>query len=135
MTSGIEPEAPSAEEAATATQPRQDREPDYRFTFANERTFLAWIRTALALDAAGLAAVAFIPPSSIPFAREALALALIGTGTILAAASLRQWQRNQEAIRLDVPLPGSPLLMILTVGVVVSALVALVLALALTGTE
>ncbi len=133
MTIGTEPEPRSSEAAAAATQPREDHEPDYRFTFANERTFLAWIRTALALDAAGLAAVAFIPPSSIPFAREALALALIGTGTILAAASLRQWQRNQEAIRLDAPLPRSPLLVILTVGVVISALVAL--ALALTGTE
>ncbi|HWC41041.1 MAG TPA: DUF202 domain-containing protein [Actinomycetota bacterium] len=30
------------------------REPDCRFSLANERTLLAWIRTALALDAAGL---------------------------------------------------------------------------------
>jgi putative membrane protein len=29
-------------------------EPDYRFTLANERTFLAWIRTALALLAGGV---------------------------------------------------------------------------------
>jgi hypothetical protein len=32
-----------------------EQEPDYRFTFANERTFLAWIRTALALIAGGVA--------------------------------------------------------------------------------
>ena len=28
-------------------------EPDYRFTLANERTFLAWVRTALGLLAGG----------------------------------------------------------------------------------
>ncbi len=32
-------------------------EPDARFTFANERTFLAWSRTALALVVAGLAVI------------------------------------------------------------------------------
>ena len=36
-------------------------EPDYRFTLANERTFLAWIRTALALAAGGLGAIALLP--------------------------------------------------------------------------
>ena len=35
-------------------------DPDARFTFANERTFLAWNRTALALVAAGAAAAAFL---------------------------------------------------------------------------
>ena len=33
-------------------------EPDPRFTFANERTFLAWIRTALGFLAAGVAIAA-----------------------------------------------------------------------------
>jgi putative membrane protein len=108
-------------------------EPDYRFTFANERTFLAWIRTSLALDAAGLAVVGFLPPSTIPFAREALALALLGLGTFLAAASLRQWERNQAAVRLDAPLPPSPLLRILAGGVVIAAGLAVLIA--LTGTE
>lgn len=33
---------------------REGKEPDYRFTLANERTFLAWVRTGLALLAGGL---------------------------------------------------------------------------------
>src|ERR1700735_1399686 len=37
-------------------------EPDPRFTFANERTFLAWSRTALALVVAGLGVVQLLPP-------------------------------------------------------------------------
>ena len=42
---------------------RHGHEPDYRFTLANERTFLAWIRTSLGLMAVGLA-VAQLPRSS-----------------------------------------------------------------------
>ena len=40
----------------------EDREPDVRFSYANERTFLAWIRTALALMTAGLAITQLLPP-------------------------------------------------------------------------
>jgi putative membrane protein len=108
------------------------QEPDHRFTFANERTFLAWIRTALALDAAGLAVIGFLPPSSMPFAREALAVALLGLGTVIAGASLRQWERNQAALRLDGPIPRSPLLRVLAGGVVTAAALALLLALTAT---
>lgn len=37
-----------------------DVEPDYRFTLANERTFLAWQRTALGLLAAAVALVQLV---------------------------------------------------------------------------
>jgi len=47
-------------------------EPDYRFTLANERTFLAWIRTALALIAGGVAVVQLVPALSIPGVRHGL---------------------------------------------------------------
>ena len=108
---------------ASMLQPRDSggHEPDYRFTFANERTFLAWIRTSLALDAAGLAVVGFLPPMWIPFGRQALGLALIALGTFLAAASLRQWARNQAALRHDEPLPVSHLPRALAFGVVLIA--------------
>jgi len=113
---------------ATGSRSTDDHEPDYRYTFANERTFLAWIRTSLALDAAGLAVVGFLPPSSVPFAREALALALIGLGTVLAVVSFRRWSVNQSAMRVGAPLPRSPLLSILAGGVVLSAVLAVLLA-------
>jgi uncharacterized membrane protein YidH (DUF202 family) len=40
--------------------------PDYRFTLANERIFLAWIRTSLALVAGGIAVVRLGPWRSQP---------------------------------------------------------------------
>lgn len=105
----------------TFREPRRDlgHEPDYRFSLANERTFLAWIRTALALDAGGLAVVEVLPPFSVPYGREALGVALIVLGTIIAAVSYGRWVANQEALRLDAPLPASNLPRGVAVGVAV----------------
>ena len=52
-------------------------EPDPRFTFANERTFLAWSRTALALVVAGLGVVQLLPPfPGVPWGRHVLGVPL-----------------------------------------------------------
>jgi putative membrane protein len=58
---------------------------DYRFTLANERTFLAWVRTSLAMIAAGVAVVQFVPGLSV--VRHALGFLLIGLGGVLAGVS------------------------------------------------
>ena len=52
----------------------EGKAPDPRFTLANERTFLAWIRTALALVAGGLACAQFLPPLGVAHLREGIAL-------------------------------------------------------------
>jgi putative membrane protein len=86
--------------------PEEDgTEPDYRFTLANERTFLAWIRTSLALLAAGVAVVNVVTSLAPRPQRLALGLALIGLALVLAATSHRRWSRVQHAIRLGRPLP------------------------------
>jgi putative membrane protein len=82
-----------------------ESEPDYRFTLANERTFLAWIRTALALIAGGIAVVQFMPAFGIPGVRHGLSLALTAGGGVLAALAVRRWQRVQTAIRREEDLP------------------------------
>ncbi|MGW0160882.1 YidH family protein [Mycobacterium sp. NPDC003323] len=82
-----------------------DAEPDYRFTLANERTFLAWIRTALALIAGGIAVVQFVPSFGIPGVRHGLSVLLTAGGGILAALAVRRWQRVQAAMRSDADLP------------------------------
>src|SRR5512144_2515651 len=82
-------------------------QPDYRFTLANERTFLAWVRTALALMAAGVAVVQFVPGLTV--IRHALGLLLIVLGGLLAGVSYRHWEQNERAMRLGQTLPRSPI--------------------------
>jgi putative membrane protein len=94
------------------------REPDYRFTLANERTFLAWIRTALALIAGGVAVVQLVPALSIPGVRHGLGSALTAAGGVLAVLAVRRWQRVQTAMRLGDDLPRSWMPVLLGVVVV-----------------
>ncbi len=83
-------------------------EPDPRFTFANERTFLAWSRTALALVVAGLGIVQLLPPfPGVPAGRHLLGVPLIALGAVLAVAAYAEWVRNQRALRRGEPLPLS----------------------------
>ena len=109
-------------------------EPDPRFTFANERTFLAWSRTALALVVAGLGVIQLLPPfPGVPWGRHVLGLPLIVFGAVVALAAYREWVRNQRAMRLGQPLARSlmPLLLAVVVATmaVISAVVVLVSAL------
>jgi putative membrane protein len=112
--------------------PRRDlgEDPDYRFSLANERTFLAWIRTALALVAGGLAATQFLPELQLAFAKEAIGSGLVGLGTLLAFAAFRRWAVNEDAMRQQRPIPASRLPALLAVGVAVVSVGALVLLLA-----
>jgi putative membrane protein len=80
--------------------------PDPRFTFANERTFLAWNRTALALIGGGLAAGQLLEFQT-EAVRLVVALAPILLGGAVAVDSYRRWEANERAMRLREPLPGS----------------------------
>ncbi|HEX6311726.1 MAG TPA: DUF202 domain-containing protein [Acidimicrobiia bacterium] len=104
-------------------------DPDARFTYANERTFLAWNRTALALIATGVAATQLLPALDIDYGRRLLGVPLIAMGAVLAAASYRRWDANERAMRRGEPLPPSPLPRLLAVGIGIVALVAIVMAL------
>ncbi len=105
-------------------------DPDYRFTLANERTFLAWIRTSLALVAAGAAVTSLLPELGSQGPRSALGLGLLLLGMTVAAMAYRRWDRNERAMRLGVALPATSLARVLAVGVVfvTLALIAFVLA-------
>lgn len=84
---------------------RHPADPDYRFTLANERTFLAWFRTSLALIAGGVAIVQLVPEFAFPGARHALGVLLTIGGGVLSIAALRRWQLVQEAMRREEDLP------------------------------
>jgi putative membrane protein len=103
-------------------------EPDPRLTFANERTFLAWARTGLALIAGGLAgaqALRFGPGG----AHLLVAVPAIALGGLIGIASYWRWQVNERAMRLGQPLDDSPLPAILVVGIVALAGITFVLVL------
>lgn len=104
---------------------RVGTDPDYRFTLANERTFLAWIRTALALAAGGLAALTVLDDFR---GEEALGIGLLALAFATAATSYRRWALNERAMRLEEPLPPSKLPLTMAVGVAVVALFAAVVA-------
>jgi putative membrane protein len=103
-----------------------EQEPDYRFTLANERTLLAWNRTALALIAGGVAVIQFVPGLGIPGLRHIIAAALTGSGGVLALMAVRRWQRVQSAMRKAADLPATRMPLILSVGITAIAVVILV---------
>ncbi|MBC7441708.1 MAG: DUF202 domain-containing protein [Ramlibacter sp.] len=100
---------------------RHGEEPDPRFSLANERTFLAWIRTALALIAAGVALEALPLPIRADFRLSASGL-FVALGLIAPAHAWISWMRVERAMRQDRPLPAPALSGILAVGVVVAGL-------------
>jgi putative membrane protein len=114
----------------TTPEDEEGTEPDPRFTFANERTFLAWSRTALALVVAGLGIVQLLPPfPGVPVGRHLLGVPLIVLGAVLAVVAYAEWVRNQRALRRGEPLPKSVMPWVLTATIagmaVISAIIVL----------
>jgi putative membrane protein len=104
-----------------------ESEPDARYTFANERTFLAWTRTALAFILAGLGIVQLLPPfHGVPWGRHLIGVPLIVIGAVIAIVSYSQWVRSQRALRRGEPLPRSLLPVILAITVTVMAVISAV---------
>jgi putative membrane protein len=112
------------------TSPPTETEPDARYTFANERTFLAWTRTALAFIVAGLGIVQLLPPfPGVPWGRHLLGIPLIVLGAVIAVIGYRQWAGNQRALRRREPVQRSALPQILVVSIVGMAVVAAIVVL------
>jgi putative membrane protein len=95
-------------------------EPDVQLSLANERTFLAWERTALGVITAGLAITQLLPSFDFHGARRLIGLPLIGLGIVISVVSLWEWRANEQAMRHDRPLPRSflPLIVALVIGIV-----------------
>lgn len=100
-------------------------EPDPRFTLANERTFLAWIRTSLAFMAGGIALAAF-PIEHVPEQwRTGLAVVVIAMGLLIALGSAVRWLRVERAMRHGRPLPPPAIIPLLAGSLVVASVVAI----------
>jgi putative membrane protein len=101
--------------------------PDYRFSLANERTFLAWIRTGLALVGGGLAVAQVLTAGRL---RTVLAVGLLVLGAAVAVRAISHWVRCEIAMRLGRDLPSSRFPAVLATVLAVGALALLVAVLA-----
>ena len=108
----------------------QQPEPtDYRFLLANERTFLAWIRTALSLQIAGLGVLQFLTHGH-DAVRYTLGVSLVVVGSYVGTAGYVRYHHNEQAIRANEDLTNIRSSVFVAAAVIVLPLVA-ALALAL----
>jgi putative membrane protein len=84
--------------------------PDYRFSLANERTFLAWIRTSLAIVAGAIGIDQFASHLGSAQLRLVLSIALLVVGGTLGGVAYTRWARAERAMRQETDLPLSLLL-------------------------
>lgn len=101
-------------------------DPDPRFSLANERTFLAWVRSGLAMIALGIAVATFVSTTGTRGISVWLALGLIALGGLLSALSWLRWVQVERAMRLGRGIPPTTLGLVVAVGVGILAVVAIV---------
>lgn len=104
-------------------------DPDPRFTLSNERTFLSWTRTALALIAAGVALEAFDLPALGEGQRRSITALLLLLGAALAVGAFRRWLATERAMRNKRSIPAPILVPVLSFGVAIVALAVIVMVL------
>lgn len=98
-------------------------EPDPRFTLANERTFLAWTRTALAFLAGGIALEAFRIPGIPAELRSVAAALVILLGMAISAGAAVRWVRVERAMRHGRALPAPAIVPLLSAGIVIACVI------------
>lgn len=94
-------------------------DPDYRFTLANERTFLAWLRTGLALIAGAVALAALVPDLGPRPVRVALTVVLLVLAAVVTVGAYVRWDHAERALRENRSLPRGPLPRLVAGGVLV----------------
>ncbi len=112
------------------TWAREGEDPDYRFSLANERTFLAWARTVLALLAGAVAVGSLLPELRNDWVGTALGLGLALSGLALSLRVYRQWAANERAMRATAPLPFPNHLRVVGAALTIAAIVVIVIVLA-----
>ena len=104
----------------------EERQTDTQAELANERTYLAWLRTGLALVAVGVAAERVLPAEGI-WARQLIGVSLILAGVLTAGLARWRWQRVDRALRAGRPIPRPILGYVVAAAIVVDGLAAIVL--------
>ncbi|RJO74876.1 DUF202 domain-containing protein [Nocardia panacis] len=108
------------------TTDRTESDPDYRFTLANERTFLAWMRTSLGLLAGGVAVQTLVQPFPEIGLRRALAMSCLLLAVTVAVGAYGHWRRVGTAMRRGDKLPDTVLVPILSIGIAAISVLACV---------
>jgi putative membrane protein len=99
---------------------------DYRFLLANERTFLAYVRTGLALQIAGFGVLEFLTQAETAL-RVVLGLVLVALGSYVGLAGYLRWRSNERSIRRGAEMHATRSTPVIAVAVVAVPLVAAVL--------
>jgi putative membrane protein len=81
-------------------------EPDPRFSMANERTALAWVRTALTVVAGGIGLTSLTQLTGLSAALNVLSVVMCAIGGWVAVAAVLGWWRRERALRTGAPLPA-----------------------------
>jgi putative membrane protein len=127
---GVRPRG-AENERVTDTDDPIEGEPDYRASMAAERTYLAYLRTGLALLVAGVAVVGALPHAGADVLRRVMGVGLIVLGSIVLATARPRWLAIDRAMRRREPLPGSPVVGALGFVLVGAAALAIVIVLSL----
>lgn len=121
------PELSDRELAAEVTDLVLDAESseiDYRFTLANERTFLAWMRTGLGLLAGGVAVHELVRPFKHHGIRSAVALSCVILAAVIAVGAYGRWKHVQAAMERGDRMPRTVMVPILAFGIAIIAILA-----------
>jgi putative membrane protein len=116
LTQDLNSGEPSPRGRLTTRILRGGTEPDPRFTLANERTFLAWIRTSLALLAGGVALEAFMAELLAPELRKTISVLLLVLALVIGGGSFFRWVNVERAMRLRAPMPLPLIAPVLAIG-------------------
>lgn len=101
-------------------------DPDPRFSLANERTFLAWIRTGLGLIALGVGVATFVSTQMAKGVSILLAAGLVLLGGIVSAAAWFRWLRVERSMRAGTGIPASRMAPVVAFGIAVLAVLSII---------
>jgi len=101
--------------------------PTTQVELANERTYLAWLRTGLALVAAGVAAERLLPRVGVSWVREVIGITLVLVGAVTAGFARRRWETVDRALRAARPPPRPFIGYLVATAIVVDGLAAMFL--------
>jgi putative membrane protein len=105
------------------------REPDYRMSLAAERTYLAYLRTGLALTAGGVGVAGALPHAAAEAFRRVIGVVLVLTGAAVLLLARQRWAAVDRAMRLNQPLPRTTVVRGLSLVLVAVAIAGVVLVL------